>query len=37
VDGALKLYTRDATAPPLTWQGDQELAQALAGAKAVLG
>jgi hypothetical protein len=37
VDGALKLYTRDPTAPPLTWQGDHELAQALAGAKAVLG
>jgi hypothetical protein len=37
VDGALKLYTRDPTAPPLTWQGEDELAQALAGAKAVLG
>jgi uncharacterized protein (TIGR03083 family) len=37
VDGALKLYVRDPTAPPLTWQGDQELAHALAGVKAVLG
>ena len=37
VDGALKLYVRDPSAPPLTWQGDQELAEALARAKAVLG
>ena len=37
VDGALKLYTRDPSAPSLTWQGDQELAAALAGVKAVLG
>jgi len=37
VDGALKLYVRDPSAPPLTWQGDQELAEALAGVKAVLG
>jgi len=37
VDGALKLYVRDPSAPPLTWQGDQELAAALAGVKAVLG
>jgi hypothetical protein len=37
VDGALKLYVRDPSAPPLTWQGDQEMAGALAGVKAVLG
>ena len=37
VDGALKLYIRDPSAPPLTWQGDHELADALAGAKAILG
>ena len=37
VDGAIKLYVRDPGAPPLTWQGDRELAEALAGVKAVLG
>jgi uncharacterized protein (TIGR03083 family) len=37
VGGALKLYARDPSAPPLTWQGDHELAGALAGVKAVLG
>jgi uncharacterized protein (TIGR03083 family) len=37
VAGALKLYVRDPSAPPLTWQGDRELADALAGVKAVLG
>ena len=37
VDGAIKLYVRDPSAPPLTWQGDRELAEALAGVKAVLG
>jgi uncharacterized protein (TIGR03083 family) len=37
VEGALKLYARDPSAPPLTWQGDPELAEALAGVKAVLG
>ena len=37
VDGALKLYVRDPSAPPLTWQGDRELADALASVKAVLG
>jgi uncharacterized protein (TIGR03083 family) len=37
VDGALKLYTRDPSAPPLTWRGDHEIAGALAGVKAVLG
>lgn len=37
VEGALKRYVRDPSAPPLTWQGDQELADALAGVKAVLG
>jgi uncharacterized protein (TIGR03083 family) len=37
VDGALKLYTRDPSAPPLAWEGDQELAAALATVKAVLG
>lgn len=37
VDGALRLYVRDPNAPPLTWQGDPELADALAGVKAILG
>jgi len=37
VDGALRLYARDPSAPPLTWQGDRELADAMAGVKAVLG
>ena len=37
VDGALKLYIRDPNAPALTWQGDRELAEALAGVKAILG
>lgn len=37
VDGALKLYVRDPSAPPLTWHGDEELAHALAEVKAVLG
>ncbi len=37
VDGALKLYARDPSAPPLSWEGDPELAEALAGVKAVLG
>jgi len=37
VEGALKLYVRDPSAPPLTWQGDQEIASALAGVKAILG
>jgi len=35
--GALKLYARDPSAPSLTWQGDREIAGALAGVKAVLG
>ena len=37
VDGALGLYVRDPSAPPLTWQGDPEIAAALARVKAVLG
>src|SRR6266487_3145987 len=37
VNGALKLYARDPSAPLLTWQGDREIADALAGVKAVLG
>jgi hypothetical protein len=37
VDGALKRYARDPSAPPLAWHGDRELADALAGVKAVLG
>lgn len=37
VDGALRLYTRDLAAPPLSWQGDHEIADALAGVKAILG
>jgi uncharacterized protein (TIGR03083 family) len=36
-DGALKLYVRDASAPPLDWRGDPELAKAISKAKAVLG
>ena len=28
-DGAIKLYTRDPAAPPLSWRGDPELASAL--------
>lgn len=37
VDGAIKLYTRDPAAPPLSWQGDDELAGALMRVKAILG
>jgi hypothetical protein len=37
VDGALRLYIRDPSAPALTWQGDHELADALSGVKAILG
>jgi uncharacterized protein (TIGR03083 family) len=37
VDGAIKLYTRDPAAPPLSWRGDPELAGALSQVKAVLG
>ena len=37
VVGALKLYIRDPSAPALNWQGDSELAEALAGVKAILG
>lgn len=37
VDGALKLLTRDPSAPPLACRGDREIAEALAGAKAILG
>jgi uncharacterized protein (TIGR03083 family) len=37
VGGALKLYARDPSAPSLTWHGDHEIADALAGVKAVLG
>ena len=37
VDGALKLYIRDPSAPTLTWEGDREIAEALAGVKAILG
>ena len=37
VEGALKLYARDASAPPLVWEGDAEVADALGRVKAVLG
>jgi hypothetical protein len=37
VEGALKLHVRNASAPRLAWQGDPELADALAPVKAVLG
>jgi hypothetical protein len=36
-DGALKRYVRDPSAPALTRLGDDEIAEALAGVKAVLG
>jgi hypothetical protein len=36
VDDAVKLYIRDPSAA-LTWQGDAEIAAALAGVKAILG
>jgi uncharacterized protein (TIGR03083 family) len=37
VAGAIKLYTQDPSAPPLTWHGDPQLAHALSHVKAVLG
>jgi uncharacterized protein (TIGR03083 family) len=37
VDGALRLFVRDPGAPALRWAGDEELAHAVGGAKAVLG
>jgi uncharacterized protein (TIGR03083 family) len=37
VPGAIKLYTRDPTAPPLTYHGDPEIAHALSNVKAILG
>jgi uncharacterized protein (TIGR03083 family) len=37
VDGAIKLYVRDPSAPPPTWRGDGELAEAVSRVKAVLG
>jgi uncharacterized protein (TIGR03083 family) len=37
VDGALKRYARDPAAPALSFDGDEELAAALGGVKAVLG
>jgi hypothetical protein len=37
VDGALRRYIRDPSAPPLTWHGDPEIAGALALVKAILG
>ena len=37
VDGALKIYLRDPAAPSLAWQGDDDLAAALARVKAFLG
>ena len=37
VGGALKRYARDPSAPAPTWQGDDEIAEAVAGVKAVLG
>ena len=37
VDDAVKLYIRDPSAAALTWQGDAEIAAALAGVKAILG
>jgi hypothetical protein len=37
VNGALKRYIRDPSAPPLIWRGGHEIADALAGVKAILG
>ena len=37
VEGAIGSLVRDPAAPALTWQGDRELAAAVAGAKAILG
>jgi uncharacterized protein (TIGR03083 family) len=37
VAGAVKRYVRDPAAPPLDWDGDAELAAAVAQVKAVLG
>jgi uncharacterized protein (TIGR03083 family) len=37
VDGAIRTFVRDSKAPPFTWDGDRELAEAVAGAKAILG
>ncbi len=37
MEGALKLYIRDPSAPPLTWHGDREITAALARVKAILG
>ncbi len=36
-DGALKLYVRDPTAPPLDCQGDRDLGVAIGRVKAILG
>jgi uncharacterized protein (TIGR03083 family) len=36
-DDAVRLYVRDPSAAALTWQGDAEIAAALAGVKAILG
>jgi hypothetical protein len=37
VDDAVKRYVRNPSAAGLTWQGDAEIAAALAGVKAILG
>jgi len=37
IDGAIQSLVRDPAAPPLTWRGDPELAQAVSRAKAILG
>jgi hypothetical protein len=37
LDGAIRSFVRDPTGPALTWQGDQELAEAMTHAKAIIG
>jgi hypothetical protein len=37
VAGAIKRYARDPSAPPLRWQGDTDLAEALSQVTAILG
>jgi hypothetical protein len=36
-DGAIRSFVHDPAAPPLTWRGDRELAQAVSRARAILG
>jgi len=36
-DGAIRSFVHDPAAPPFTWRGDPELAQAVSQARAILG